>query len=61
MRMVTRHGALTLANRVPKLGHTDAEFVAGSVPGETSLGEVERLAAEIEAADGGLLIAWKPW
>ncbi len=50
--VVARSGPVNLAA---------AGFVAGSMPGDATLRDVIARAADVEARDGGLLIAWKPW
>lgn len=50
--LMSRGGSITLA---------DADFVAGSLPQNTSLPDVHAWCNEAKANDKGLLLAWKSW
>ena len=50
--LMSRGGSVTLA---------DADFVAGSLPQNTSFSSVQTWCEEAQAADKGLLLAWKSW
>lgn len=50
--VVCRGGAVTIA---------DAGIVAGALPRRAPLADVLALCERAERADGGLLVAWKPW
>ncbi|MGQ7842946.1 glycosyltransferase family 32 protein [Granulosicoccus sp. 3-233] len=50
--LMARGGPVTLA---------DAGLVAGSLPQDTAIDEVQRWCRESQARDGGLLLAWKSW
>lgn len=50
--LMSRGGTVTLA---------DADFVAGKLPQDTPLPEVERWCQQAEAQDKGLLLLWKSW
>ncbi|MGB7270795.1 MAG: TcdA/TcdB catalytic glycosyltransferase domain-containing protein [Albidovulum sp.] len=50
--VVCRGGAVTIA---------DSALVARNAAPDASLPEVEALCVKVQAEDGGLLVAWKPW
>ncbi|MBX2878564.1 MAG: hypothetical protein KTR32_01470 [Granulosicoccus sp.] len=50
--LMCREGAMTLA---------DASFVAGELPQNTSLADVEQWCKRSQALDQGLLLSWKSW
>ncbi|MFV2054248.1 glycosyltransferase [Aliiroseovarius sp. YM-037] len=50
--VVCRGGSVSLSG---------ADILAGSLPYGASIEDVRRVCEEVEANDGGLLLAWKPW
>ncbi len=50
--LMSRGGSVTLA---------DADLVAGSLPQDTPLPDIERWCQQAQAHDKGLLLAWKSW